>query len=174
MYKVGRRDKVVALTSLPQSDVGAPLPLLVASDDELRIAYISPGEGSNGEVVVTVTFDMAQAHMFGPPDDEAFSGHPLAKRGLEPYGFFRIDRSSWIRQLERMNSVHPFHSPELFEDLHHYVLSFHDTTFECVAKGFDYETEPLSDTFTLAVGINLNTDRGRIDEAAVADAPDLA
>jgi hypothetical protein len=108
-----------------------------------RIAYISPGNGPEGEVMVTVTFNMAEAHMFGSPNDEAFDGHPLARRGLEPYGAFEIEHSSWIRQLEQMNSVHPHHSPELFEGLRHYVLSFHDTTFECVAEGFVYATEPL-------------------------------
>ena len=51
--------------------MGAPLPLLVASDDELRIAYISPGDGSSGDLIVTVTFNMAHAHMFGSPNDEA-------------------------------------------------------------------------------------------------------
>ena len=164
VYKVGRRDKVVPLDSLPQSDPGAPLPLVVASDNELRIAYISPGAGSEGEVMVTVTFNMAEAHMFGSPNDEAFDGHPLARRGLHPYGAFEIEDSSWISQLERMNSVHPRHSPELFEGLRHYVLSFHDTTFECVAEGFDYSTEPLPAAFTLAVSIDLQTDRITLDD----------
>ena len=53
--------------------------------------------------------------MFGPPNDEAFDGHPLARRGLRPYGAFEVTHSSWIRQLEQMNSVHPHHSPPLFE-----------------------------------------------------------
>ena len=64
------------------------------------------------------------AHMFGPPNDEAFSGHPLASRGLHPYGAFRIERSSWIRKLERMNRVHDHHRPECFERFHHLVFTF--------------------------------------------------
>jgi len=82
VYRIGRREKVVPLDSLPLGDTGAPLPLLVASDDELRIAYISRGDSSTGEVMVTVTFDSALAHMFGWPNDEALSGHPLARAGL--------------------------------------------------------------------------------------------
>ena len=66
-YKVGRRDKVVPLTSLPQSDTQAPRPLVVASDNVLRIAYISPGNGQDGDVMVTVTFNLPHAHMVGPP-----------------------------------------------------------------------------------------------------------
>lgn len=85
---------------------------------------------------VSSIFADCYAHMFGPPNDEAFSGHPLASRGLGPYGAYVIQRSSWIRRLERMNSVHRAHRPESFARYRHFVLSFHDTTFECVAAGY--------------------------------------
>ena len=77
-----------------------------------------------------------RSFMFGAPNDEAFAGHPLASRGLHPYGAFEVRSSSWIRQLERMNSVHPFHKPERFQRLKHFVFAFHDSTFECVAESY--------------------------------------
>ena len=57
-------------------------------------------------------FEHCYAHMFGPPNDEALRGHPLAGRGLRPYAAFEIRQSSWLRRLERMNSVHPRHDRE--------------------------------------------------------------
>jgi hypothetical protein len=81
------------------------------------------------EPIVIVRFERS-THMFGPPN-EAFAGHPLAKRGLTPYGAFRIANSSWIRGLERMNSVHSQHRAEDYWKLQHLVFSFHDSTFEC-------------------------------------------
>jgi hypothetical protein len=75
--------------------------------------------------------------MFGPPNDEAFAGHPLSVRGLTPYGVFEVKNSSWVRRLERMNSVHPRHKPERFARLKHFIFTFHDTTFECIAEGFE-------------------------------------
>jgi hypothetical protein len=63
-------------------------------------------------------------------------GHPLASRGLQAYSAFEVRNSSWIRQLERMNSVHPQHNPARYSMLHHYVFAFHDSTFECVARDF--------------------------------------
>ena len=92
--------------------------------------------GSPGEPVALVEFSRAYAHMFGPPNDEAFSGHPLASRGLSPYGVYEVLHSSWIRGLERMNAVHPHHRPEPFASYRHFVFAFHDTTFECVAIDF--------------------------------------
>lgn len=72
------------------------------------------------------------------PNDEAFEGHPLASRGLKPYSVFEVKNSSWIRRLERMNSVHRCHRPEGYKMLRHFVFAFHDTTFECVAQGFEW------------------------------------
>lgn len=89
------------------------------------------------EPIAIVQFDRCIAHVFGPPNDEAFSGHPLAQRGLTPYAVFEVSESSWIRTLERMNSVHPSHnSAQFFTGKRHLVFTFHDSTFECVCAGF--------------------------------------
>lgn len=39
MYAIDERDQVKELTDLPQSSVGAPLPLIFASEHELVVAY---------------------------------------------------------------------------------------------------------------------------------------
>ena len=151
MYEVDERDVVVELKDIPQSSIGAPLPSVLAKEGCVILAYYveerDPAwDGTTIRVIDPVTaeepmalvrFKMPTAHMFGPPNDEAFAGHPLAKRGLHPYGVFRIQDSSWIRKLERMNSVHPFHKPERFWKKQHVVFAFHDSTFECICDSFD-------------------------------------
>jgi hypothetical protein len=150
MYPVDDLDKVVEITNVPQSSPGAPCPVVVSDGHQTLLAYYihtDPNWDTSDisdvleieEKVAIVIFKLCHVHMFGPPNDEAFSGHPLAKRGLSPYRTYEIENSSWIRQLERMNSVHPFHKPERFWERCHYVFAFHDSTFECVAKGFDIE-----------------------------------
>jgi len=151
MYEVDDLDSVVELDNLPQSSVGAPLPCVLADEHRVILAYYVeealPGwDGSTvrivgpsmvDEPIAIVRFKGCRAHMFGPPNDEAFAGHPLATRGLRPYAVFRIDRSSWMRKLERMNSVHPGHRPDNFWKRQHLVFAFHDSTFECVCEGFE-------------------------------------
>jgi hypothetical protein len=149
MYAVDDRDQVVRLDDLPGSSVGAPCPHVVADEDHVHVAYYTdtpPPEGWHGqsvrvvsaedseEPVAVVRFERFRSFMFGAPNDEAFTGHPLAARGLRPYQAHEIRGSSWIRQLERMNSVHPQHRREAYAALKHWVLAFHDTTFECVAQ----------------------------------------
>jgi hypothetical protein len=155
MYQVDNKDRVVPLADVPQSSVGTPLPLVIADERRVVLAFyvqeIQPGwNGSSVRIVdpatsnqplALVRFNGCQAHMFGPPNDEAFAGHPLSGRGLRPYSAFRVEDSSWIRRLERMNSVHPHHKPERFWKMQHIIFSFHDSTFECVCGGFDVRTE---------------------------------
>jgi hypothetical protein len=153
MYVIDEHDQVVPLDDLPQSSVGAPCPVVLAEEGRLVVAFFvqeTPadwdgttarmvGSDSPGEPAAIVRFTGPRASMFGSPNDEAFEGHPLASRGLQPYGAFEVRRSSWIRALERMNSVHPSHRPEYFSTLRHFVLAFHDSTFECVAHGYSWE-----------------------------------
>jgi hypothetical protein len=152
MYTVTDKDFPREISTLPQSSIGAPCPMLLADEGTLRIGYYleeerptaewsefeirPPAPGDSDDLCAVVTFSAVHAHMFGPPNDEAFSGHPLASRGLGPYGAFEVDCSSWLRSLERMNSVHPYHRPERFSRYKHFILTFHDTTFECLAEAF--------------------------------------
>lgn len=131
MYEVDRHDRVVPLEDLPQPDPGAPIPALTAAENHLELAFITHADE---EQIAVVRFVKPYAHMFGPPNDEALDGHPLAGRGLTPYRVSRVERSSWLRRLEKMNSVHPHHHPNEFAALTHYIFPFHDSTFECVAE----------------------------------------
>jgi hypothetical protein len=152
MYSVSSSDRPREVASAPQCSVGAPCPCLVAGEHSLRLAYYLEEDRLSNEwlrapiraarpdwsddLCAHVTFEGAYAHMFGPPNDEAFAGHPLAARGLAPYAVFEVDDSSWLRQLVEINSVHPYHKSEHFAAFKHFVFSFHDTTFECIAKGY--------------------------------------
>jgi hypothetical protein len=151
MYRVDEQDGVVEVGDVPQSSVGAPLPVVLADEHRVVLAYhldTAPQDWDGSSVrmvdpvgsdepIAIVQFERCTAHMFGPPNDEAFSGHPLAARGLTPYGVFEVTDSSWIRTLERMNSVHPGHDAKRFlAGRRHFVFAFHDSTFECICAGF--------------------------------------
>ncbi len=151
MYEVDELDEVIELKSIPRSDVGAPVPAVIATEQKTSLIYYLSdvdenwdgsyvdvvSASSSNEPVAVITFRFCYAHMFGPPNDEAFEGHPLASRGLNPYRVFEIKNSSWLRALEKMNSVHPCHRSKHFAKYNHYIFAFHDSTFECIAEEFE-------------------------------------
>ena len=155
VYQADKRDRVVELKDIPQSSIGAPIPVVVAAEHFTAVAFymqsIDPewdgttvkvmDVNSEEEPIAIVRFNYCYAQFFGPPNEEAISGHPLHTRGLEPFANFEVEDSSWIRTLEKMNSVHPYHKTKQFmEDKRHFILAFHDSVFECVAKDYSVET----------------------------------
>lgn len=152
MYMIDALDEAIEMNDAPQPDSGAPFPFVMSDEHRVLLAYMAAetdpdtdNEGASSVRTMTadspghvafVEFARPSAHMWGPPNDETFTGHPLAERGLHPYGVFEVKASSWIRQLERMGSVHEHYNASRYRRLRHYIFSFHDSTFECVAESF--------------------------------------
>ena len=88
MYEVDERDRVVFIEDLPQSSIGAPQPFVMADERRVILSYylehrdpdwdgsyvriVGPAEAD--EPIALVRFFSCNAHMFGPPNDEAFDG----------------------------------------------------------------------------------------------------
>ena len=124
---------LLPLIDLPTRDAGAPLPALYADDDQLILAY-RPGRG-DGSVIVE--FGGVFAHLFGLPNDEAFSGHRYARRWPKSGEFAcEVLRSQWIADLCKRNRVHRNHSDRLFDGLRHLVLAFKDATLEVAGRTY--------------------------------------
>lgn len=159
MFSLGRSEKVVPLEGFPQSSIGAPCPAVIATEHSLTLIFFVEEQdpdwdgtsmrmvsvNSTDEVGTVVQFERPSIHTLGPPNDEAFGGHRLAKKGLQPYGAFEVIDSEWIQLLEKMNSVHCRHDREKFlNGKRHFIITFHDSVFECVAHGYEVKLLPGS------------------------------
>jgi hypothetical protein len=92
MYEVDDRDRIIELKQVLQSNAGAPIPHVLAAEHTVLPAYYLKDEPPNSvevwfrairptgtdEAIAIVRFAMCVAHMFGPPNDEAFAGHRVA------------------------------------------------------------------------------------------------
>ena len=144
VHEIDDKDNVSEISVLPQSSVGSPFPVVVAREHDVLLSYCIETV-SEAETVAIVKFEGCYAHLFGPPNDEALSGHALYKRGLKPYSAFEIENSSWVKEYERMNSVHPRHDKDAFKKgKRHFIFTFHDSTFECIARDFKVEVTEVT------------------------------
>lgn len=143
-------------------DTGAPLPYLLQNDYRTFLAFFlqtvdpdwdgtyvnvrNPGSELS-EKLALVEFERCVCTKMGTPNDEVLHGHRLYGKGLAGYEAMAVENSTWRKELEKINSVHGAYKPESWHGLKHYILPFHDSTFECVARGFIVETfqTPLSD-----------------------------
>ena len=135
------------------SDVGAPCPAIISDELHLRLLfYIQPPRDPNWDGatihirdttadngVALLSFDLFNAYYFGMPNDEAISGHRYCRKGLQAYSQYEVLNSEWIQAQEKMNRVHPHHSPESFSAQRHFIFTFHDSCCEIIARKFSWE-----------------------------------
>jgi hypothetical protein len=132
------QDKVIRLDLGFEPEAAISGPILLQSDYATFLTFNAVQERPDGLLhnvgTGVVEFEGCQITKFGYPNDEALGGHPLYHRGLEFYAVFEVLNSSWIRQMEEQNRV-CFPSTSAFRS-RHFIITFHDSTFECVADGF--------------------------------------
>jgi hypothetical protein len=148
-----------------QWDTGAPLPYLLQNDYRTFLVFflrdVDPAwDGTYVGVrragspdpsnLAVVEFKHCVCTKMGTPNDEVFHGHPLNGKGLQAYRALQVKNSSWIKELEAINSVHRGYRPDSWSSLKHYIFGFHDSTFECVASSFAVEARAMTLPETLA------------------------
>ena len=128
------------------------MPAAAMTEDAVALAY----DATDGQRVV-VRFARVNCVLLGSPNDETLNAHPLHGSGLRHYEFAEVENSPWIAELEQANRVHPSHSPESFADLRHFILPFHDSTFECVARSVEVSDGNADSLTTAAKRIDPHT-----------------
>ncbi|MEK8035088.1 hypothetical protein AACH06_30085 [Ideonella sp. DXS29W] len=117
-------------------EAAAPSPSLLQSESAAALVFgameILPDGIRKPVGCATVELELCSVTKFGYPNDEALSGHPLSGKGLEAYGIFEVINSSWLEALANQNRVSFPNTPRSSQ--RHFILTFHDSTFECVAR----------------------------------------
>lgn len=135
-------DQVVKL-EVDESCKQAPSPVLFSDEHNLYMAYrLREQLTAPSTKTALVKFSGFNTYKFGAPNDETFKGHPLYDNGLRPNGTYQVLNSSWMRELcVKCSAIHPHYCDLSFMNLNHYVWSFHDSTLEVIAKGFEFRQQ---------------------------------
>jgi hypothetical protein len=73
------------------------------------------------------------------PGNETLPGHPYYPFGLASYGFYEMKDSDLIIKLKNIDSIHPYHKAATWKRYKHYILTFHENMFECIAIGYEFK-----------------------------------
>lgn len=136
-----KSQRLIKLNDVPQSNVGAPLPIILSDERSTILLFYLEGShvNSNDESprsvsqessdmnVCAISFLGSYDQRFGPPDENEIYFHPMASIGLEPYSAFELAPSEWADKMTFTN------------DLRHYIFTFHDSTFEILARSYSIE-----------------------------------
>jgi hypothetical protein len=89
-----------------------------------------------------VEFKRVTSIKVGSPNDEVLRGHPLWGSGLKFYSAHEIENSPWITELMEVDRAHERFDESPWHGRHHFLLTFHDETLECVANWTVTRTAP--------------------------------
>jgi hypothetical protein len=95
-----------------------------------------------------IQFKGCRCTKFGDPNDEALDEHPLYDKGLDEsvYGISEVMNSTWAHEVTGRAKASAMRIwGERFERAYenvdwscrHFIVSFHDSTFECLADDFE-------------------------------------
>ena len=125
-------------------------PSRVCSPPSTVLSWIYREAESAGGGVAVLRFSSPLAVLHGVPNDEALNRHPLWNRGLGFYGVYRIENSTWKAQMQDRRRAERSLTAPVWTDATHYVVTMHDSTFECLATGMTAElcSEAIAEVVT--------------------------
>lgn len=141
--------KLTEIKNLLFIDPGAPAPVILSDEHDLYLMYYYYRDIDNTDNklglpkernietdsgIAVAYFKHVLIYKFGYPNDEVIISHPYYSMGLRAYGMFEVQESDWISEVEQMNKVHPYHRLNQFSNLKHFIVTFKDSTFECIAS----------------------------------------
>ena len=135
-------------------DRGAPSPTIISNDTELFISFYVDKPTASLEPqernviydigIIGIKFKLYLKYTFGLPGNETLQSHPYNKLGIRSFSFYELNNSNLIRELEGIDKMHPYYDAKKWRTYKHYVLTFHDNMFECIAKDFEIREENTS------------------------------
>ncbi|MDQ8051437.1 MAG: hypothetical protein REI78_00355 [Pedobacter sp.] len=146
--------ELIEIKGLFEMDFGAPMPVVLSNDTELLLAFYAEQKNMpaipqqkhiiDDTGVVALKFKRYLKYTFGVPGDEAINGHPYSKLGMKSYSFYELRDSDFIKSLQHIDKMHPQYHPDKWKMFKHYILTFHDNMFECIAESFEVREDDVS------------------------------
>lgn len=138
--------ELIEIKDVFQMDCGAPSPLIMSSDRDLILLFLPdlyeedghPQEFDVRDLTLTIAlkFKYCMKYSFGTPSNELLYYHPYRKMGIESCAFYEVKDSPMIEELRNLAKNHQYYSDNSWKEYKHFVITFHDDMFECIAKSY--------------------------------------
>ncbi|RWY54260.1 hypothetical protein [Mucilaginibacter gilvus] len=133
--------ELVAIKKTFRVDGGAPCPVIISDDNNLRLIFYGSENATEEERIIGLKFISVFYHSFGPPNGEALDGHPYYDLGLGQFDFCELLNSDLVEKLGKMGRFHPYYNPAAYNTKHHYIIPFKESVFECVSDSFEVSVQ---------------------------------
>lgn len=137
---LGARAKVREIEGVPSPDTAVSPELSLTDDRDVVLRFRASFQSGSGDV--EARFHRVSAFYLGWPNSDILHAHRLGECGLKPWAFQEVENSDWTADMEKRNSRHPRHIPGMCLESRHFIITFNDETFECIAREFEVKHTP--------------------------------
>lgn len=125
---------------------GAPIPHVISDGYRTYLVFalykhdmekIILTDDENSYDCALIEFDCLYDYRFGGVNIDVLEHHPL--KNLDYCRLHEVNNSKWLAMLHKANAYHCDYNPDHWLNIKHYFFTFHDETFECLAKGYKIE-----------------------------------
>lgn len=117
---------------------GYPSPKIISDSYNLYLNFKIDDENDDS---ITLKFINYHIYKMGFPGNETLCYHPYSIYGVNTSDIYLIKDSKWINELKEIDKNHPYHNEAKWDSLNHYIITFHDDLFECIAKDFEISNQ---------------------------------
>ncbi len=131
--------ELVEIKNVIKMDNGGASPMVVSNENQLYLIFykdISEQSYNNYDDRYIMKFGLYLKYNFGIPNNESLYNHPYGKLGVESYSFYELKKSPLLEEMESIEKLHPYYNKSNWLGYKHYIITFHDSMFECIAKDF--------------------------------------
>jgi len=139
--------ELVEINDLFNMDCGAPFPIVLGSDNDLMVVFFKDEEidaeqsqeskDQEDSQVIAVCFRDYVKYSFGSPNNELLGVHPYSLMGIGANSFYEMKDSPLVEEQRNLAKKHPYYDNERWNGYRHFIITFHEKMFECVAMGFE-------------------------------------
>lgn len=144
-------EKIIPLDRELSPEAAVSGAVVLATEFETMLCFNAMRRQSDGMYrgigLAVVRFDLCVQSKFGYPNDEAHFSIPRT-RGLG-YGCFEVLDSPWNEEICALNR-HAFPDTVPCKS-RHFLFLFHDSSFECLARGCTIEIVPVDRFHQIAI-----------------------
>lgn len=145
----------------------APQAVLITTDLGHASLGLASHPDDHDDRSVVIVWEGVRSATMGSPSDEAISGHRLYDKGLRDVAIGLVEGSELIASLELQNRVHPFHDPEWYANMQHWVVRLKESTVEVVAASMTMVHVDGSPAFAAIAATQLTDDEAGHPEPTV-------
>ena|SRR5690606_5599087 len=138
--------ELVEIKNIIKMDNGGTSPIVISNENYLYLIFykdISQQSNNKYDDKYIMKFDLYLKYNFGIPNNESLYHHPYNKLGIESYSFYELKQSPLLEEMKSIEKQHPYYNENNWLGYKHFIITFHDSMFECIAK--DYKLISIND-----------------------------